>query len=412
MLTHKTRRIPGIDAILNSSNSATATRQNLAALRVLVVGAGGLGCELLKNLALLGFRQIDVIDMDTIDVTNLNRQFLFGENDVGKAKATVAADFVNKRVPGVKVVAHISAIQDMSDKFYESFNIVICGLDSVEARRWINAKVVGLVDDNDPTSIRPIIDGGTEGLRGQIRVILPTITACYECSLDMIAPQRTYPLCTIAATPRLPEHCIEWALVVGWPQWHSQPFDADRPDHMQEMYERALERAEEHCISGVTLSLTQGVVKHIIPAIASTNAIIASACCTEAFKLATSVAPPLDNYMTYAGNDGAHAYPFSLDARPDCPVCGGEALDIELPQSATLANLLESIALQAPKASIASASGPLYMRNPPALEKATRANLSKPLFELVPSGSELAVTGTSLPFSLRVTVRYSQDGHQ
>ena len=142
-------------------------------------GAGGLGCEILKNLALSGFKDIHVIDMgmnfqrhrwvgdwhvlDTIDVSNLNRQFLFREADVGKSKAECAAAFVEKRVRGVKITPYNGKIQDKDEEYYMQFKMIICGLDSIEARRWINATLIDMVDMENPESLKPLIDGGTEG---------------------------------------------------------------------------------------------------------------------------------------------------------------------------------------------------------------------------------------------------------
>lgn len=101
---------------------------------------------------------------DTIDISNLNRQFLFRQADIGKPKAEVAAAFVQKRVKGVTITPYVGKIQDKDEDYYMQFKIVICGLDSIEARRWINATLISMVDMEDPESLKPLVDGGTEGM--------------------------------------------------------------------------------------------------------------------------------------------------------------------------------------------------------------------------------------------------------
>lgn len=127
---------------------------------------------------------------------------------------------------------------------------------------------------------------GTEGFKGNARVILPGMSACIECTLDLYPPQINFPLCTIANTPRLPEHCIEYVKLILWPKENpfNLPLDGDDTQHISWIYEKSLERAAQFNIPGVTYRLVQGVVKHIIPAVASTNAVIAGICTTEVTK--------------------------------------------------------------------------------------------------------------------------------
>ncbi|KAJ2806894.1 NEDD8 activating enzyme [Coemansia furcata] len=396
--------------LVNDENETP--RDLLAKAKVLVIGAGGLGCEILKNLAMSGFNDIHVIDMDTIDLSNLNRQFLFRKDDVGKPKAEVAAAFIKRRSPHVSITPHFKRIQEMSEEFYLDFTIIICGLDSIEARRWINALICGLVEEHGFKGFKPIIDGGTEGLRGNARVILPSVNACLDCGLDLYSKKATYPICTIANTPRLPEHCIEWASVLEWPRlFPDKKLDGDDPDHINWVVEKASARAATFNIPGINYSLAQGVVKNIIPAIASTNAIVAAACTNEALKVVTTCNPYLDNYMFYSGLDGVYMFSFPYARNPDCLVCGKREGSLSLPATATLDELItalkESPVFQLKAPTISHGETNLYFQNPKALEALTRPNLVKSIGDLFESGSTLTVTDPTLTTSLSVSVDFS-----
>ncbi|XP_046632158.1 NEDD8-activating enzyme E1 catalytic subunit-like [Daphnia pulicaria] len=385
----------------------------LETCKILVVGAGGLGCELLKNLALMGFRNIHVIDMDTIDVSNLNRQFLFRHSDVGRPKAEVAANFINERIPLANVTAYYAKIQDYDQDFYSGFHVVVCGLDSIIARRWINGMLISLLTyedgELDPSSVTPLVDGGTEGFKGNVRVILPGMNACIECTLDLFPPQINFPLCTIAHTPRLPEHCIEYARLLQWPK--ENPFgeevaiDGDDPNHISWIYEKALQRAGEYGILGVTYRLAQGVVKHIIPAVASTNAVVAAACALEVFKLASTCAPKLDNYMVFNDTDGIYTYTYAAERNESCVACSQIPKDLFFHENARLSEVMEHLSttyqMKSPGVTTTDKQGrnrTLYLPNVSSIEERTRPNLKKTLKELeLKDGAQLIVADVTSP---------------
>ncbi|GMN46615.1 hypothetical protein TIFTF001_015787 [Ficus carica] len=392
-------------------------------VKVLVVGAGGLGCELLKDLALSGFRELEVIDMDRIEVSNLNRQFLFRLEDVGKPKAEVAAKRVMERVSGVNIVPHFGRIEDKELDFYSKFSIIALGLDSIEARSYINAVACSFLEydsDDNPQeeTVKPMVDGGTEGFKGHARVIMPGTTPCFECTIWLFPPQVKFPLCTLAETPRTAAHCIEYAHLIKWDEVHSgKAFDPDDPEHMKWVYNEAVKRAELFGIPGVTYSLTQGVVKNIIPAIASTNAIISAACTLETLKIASGCSKTLSNYLTlpvkprnfdglrelcvaflkYNGAEGLHTKVTEFVKDKDCLVCGPGVL-VELETSVTLEKFIslleEHPKLQLLKASISHRGKNLYMQAPPVLEEMTRSNLSLALFDLMGKISKDVVHAT------------------
>jgi len=401
--------------------------ENMEALmedfRVLVVGAGGLGCELLKNLALSGIKDIEVIDLDIIDLSNLNRQFLFRKKDIGQPKAKIAAKFVMERVAGCTIRWYQKPLQDFDAAFYSKFNVVIAGLDNVEARRWLNAMLVDLVrfDDSgaiDPESIIPFIDGGTEGFKGQCRLFVPRCSACFECSIGTLTPPKVFQSCTIASIPRRPEHCIAYAHKMLWPRLISLEtaskyemadiadknvpdpngvkLDKDDVEHMSWIYNRALERAEKFKIQGVTFHHTMQVVKNIIPAIASTNALVSALCVNEAIKVLTWCSFGLNNYFMFMGQDGVYSRTWPYPKNPQCPVCGSEPVEYRLDPATTFdtfyKKLLNDENLKLKNPSVSTSSGTALFMAGKALRALYHENLAKAISELFESGTMLNVS--------------------
>lgn len=341
----------------------------LAEMKILIVGAGGLGCELLKNAALSGLKDIVLIDLDTIDVSNLNRQFLFRSGDENKSKAEVAAARIMEVVPDCKVKWYKDKIQDFGTSWYANFDVVIAGLDNQEARKWLNQTLCDLVKfDADgqvvDDSVIPLIDGGTEGFMGQSRIFFPHKGSCFECQLVSDAGGPDVHMCTPAVNPRVPEHCAMYALLFQWEQlcefksatdyklWTRDDkenptpvkLDKDNAHHMTWLYNRANEWAVKHEIQGLTYSLTQQVVKNIIPAIAATNATIAASCINEALKYLTFGASNLDNYFQYNGRStsfGTYARTFVYHRNMKCEACT-PPLMLNLPTGATGQSFLEA----------------------------------------------------------------------
>ena len=186
-----------------------ALLEKIQTSKILLVGSGGIGCELLKNLALSGFRHVEVIDLDTIDVSNLNRQFLFRSQHVGKPKCEVACRAAQNMVPvdmaSVNYIAHHGNVCDNSKfnvQYVSGFALVLNALDNVTARRRVNRLCLA--------ANIPLVEAGTTGYLGQVKVIDKSSNlACYECATQ--ETQKVYPICTIRSTPSMPVHTIVWA---------------------------------------------------------------------------------------------------------------------------------------------------------------------------------------------------------
>lgn len=186
-------------------------QEKLGHQKYFVVGAGAIGCELLKNFAMLGLGageggQVVVTDMDLIEKSNLNRQFLFRPWDVQKAKADTAGAAVKKMNPQVNIIAHQNRVGPETerlydDTFFEALDGVANALDNVEARLYMDRRCVYYR--------KPLLESGTLGTKGNVQVVVPHLTESYGSSQD--PPEKSIPICTLKNFPNAIEHTLQWA---------------------------------------------------------------------------------------------------------------------------------------------------------------------------------------------------------
>jgi len=162
----RSRRIPwlDVDAVFRS--------------RVLMVGAGALGNEVAKNLALSGFRDITIVDMDHVVRSNLNRCLFFNDEHARSRthKAVVIAEGIRSLSDESRPVAVVGRVEDLEEKYFREADVILGCLDNIRARLDVNARAYA--------ARKPYIDGGMDGFIGKVSVIRPPDGACLQCGMN------------------------------------------------------------------------------------------------------------------------------------------------------------------------------------------------------------------------------------
>ena len=181
-------------------------QEKLNKTKLFIVGSGAIGCEHLKNFSMMGIGSQTITDMDVIEKSNLSRQFLFKNSDIGKYKSEIAAEKAKKMNQSVRIEYKLNRMGNdtehiFNDEFYSNVDIIVNALDNVNARIYMDNKAVSYQ--------KPLLESGTLGLKGNVQVILPNLTESYGSTTDKTEDQ--IPICTLKNFPYEISHCIQWA---------------------------------------------------------------------------------------------------------------------------------------------------------------------------------------------------------
>ncbi len=245
---------------------------------VLIAGVGGTGSEVAKNLSLLGIGRLILVDGDIIEYSNLNRQMLYKEEDVGLKKALIAKKRIEDQFNSdITILYYSDLLQNVPENIFEEVDVIAGCVDNFQARQYLNSIAI----EYDI----PFIDSATDGYFGQIQYVKSGITACLACD-NPIPPDETRILtepCTLVGIPRVKEHCAWKALYEFNKKYQREPSETSSED-IQELLDLANEYSYRYKFGSFDKTeLSQMILFHV-PSLITVNAIISGIQSQEIIK--------------------------------------------------------------------------------------------------------------------------------
>ncbi|MHA1784143.1 MAG: ThiF family adenylyltransferase [Candidatus Helarchaeota archaeon] len=315
---------------------------------VFMIGAGALGCEIAKNLALVGIGKIIIVDVDTIETSNLSRQMLFRPGDEGRGKAEVAAERLKGMNPFMTVEHYNKLLQEIPMKVYEEADIVIGGLDNIKARLDLNKICLTLK--------KPLIDSGTLGFEGHVQIVTQGIegfddTPCLRCLMPVPpTDEKLVAACTPKGVPRKREHCALKAEYDYGKEFGKRP-DFDNDKDLEYLARKANEYVETYKFyPEFKPEEMENVIGNKMPAIQTTTAIISAIQSHEILKIlhklkGKDIGPVMNPpYINYNGVYGLFEQ-IDVGRWEECPACGSgqDTRKIEIDPEATIRIIFDAL---------------------------------------------------------------------
>ena len=279
--------------------------------RILIVGVGGLGCEIAKNLAMIGIGHLDLVDLDIIEHSNLSRQVLYKPGDEGRPKVEVAIERLKEMNPYISINGYYCSLERLDPAIYKAADVIIGALDSRKSRVNLNAHSIRFK--------KPLVEGGVGGYLGYVYTNFPYENACSsEIPRERILRKRI---------PRKRIHCILKAITVFKEKNQGTPPDPKNNGDIIFIQNYANELVKKYSFSPPFIK--EEIVNEVLrnPQLITTIAVISAFQAHQTIKILhwlkgnKSIGEPIRTFILYNAMT-MQLFPMEIKRDPNCLICG------------------------------------------------------------------------------------------